>query len=167
MRQRLSGLWLATCAFLAACDGDATSPSYSLDLAEITIDAPSRSLAVPDSAFVGEPFRITAFATNRGCESPGGLSVTTTGSRVRIVGAVQVASGTALRCQDIARWPQTATATPTVEGPLTIVLVGRARDRTDSVSRVVRVVPRRALQGALAAAAAAPAPISVRRSGAD
>jgi hypothetical protein len=167
MRQRLGGLWLAACALLAACDGDATSPSYSLDLAEITVEVPSRALSVADSAFVGEPLRITAYATNRGCESPGGLSVTTSADRVRIVGAVQVASGTALQCQDIGGWPQTTTATPTVEGSLTIVLIGRVRDRTDSVSRVVRVVPRRALQGTVAAAAAAAVPVSVGRSGAE
>jgi len=165
MRRWLRRGGLATGALLAACGGDATSPSYSLDLAEIRIGVPSQTLVVPDSAFVGEPFLITTFAANRGCESPGGLSVTETTGRVRIVGAVKVASGGELTCPTPGAWSQSTTVTPTVDGSLTIVLIGRVRDRTDSVSRVVRVMPRRSLRGSLAGTATPR--LTVPRSGAE
>ena len=40
----------------------APSPSFSLDLAEIGIGVPFPMLVAPDSAFVGEPCRITTIA---------------------------------------------------------------------------------------------------------
>ncbi len=153
MRRWLAGAALGASSLLAACGGDATSPTYALDLAEIGTAPVSRWLQVPDSARVGEPFVVTAFATNRGCETPGGLSVTQTDGRVRIVGAVQVASGGERVCPTPGGWSQATTLTPIVEGALTIVLIGRIGDHTDSVSRIVRVVPRAVPLGSLAGTA--------------
>ncbi len=149
MRRWVSGATLAGSALLAACGGDATSPSYSLDLAEIGRTPVAQWLQVPDSARVGEPFVVTTYATNRGCETPGGLSVTQVDGRVRIVGAVKVASGERV-CPTPGAWSQSTTLTATVEGDLTVALIGRIGDRTDSVSRVVRVIPRKVPLGSLA-----------------
>jgi hypothetical protein len=116
MRRWLGGATLAGSALLAACGGDATSPSYSLDLAEIGRTPVAQWLQVPDSARVGEPFVVTTYATNRGCETPGGLSVTQMDGRVRIVGAVKVASGDERVCPTPGAWSQSTTLTATVEG---------------------------------------------------
>lgn len=156
MRRWLGGATLAGSALLAACGGDATSPSYSLDLAEIGRAPVAQWLQVPDSARVGESFVVTTYATNRGCETPGGLSVTQTDGRVRIVGAVKVASGGERVCPTPGAWSQSTTLTATVEGDLTVALIGRIGDRTDSVSRVVRVIPRKVPLGSLAGTVFAP-----------
>lgn len=139
---------------VAACSSDATSPAYSLDLAEIGPGPASRWLQLPDTARVGEPFVVKALATNRGCETPGGLSVTQHDRRVRIVGAVQVAANADVVCPDPGAWIQSTTLTPLAEGTLTVVLIGRIGDHTDSVSRSVQVIPRSKPLGSLAGVAA-------------
>jgi len=147
-------LMLAAAMVLAACGNDATSPTYSLDLAEIGPGPAARWLQVPDTARVGEPFVVRALATNRGCESPGGLSVTQDGRRVRLVGTVQVSTGDNAVCPSLGGWLQSTTLTPLVEGTLNVVLIGRIDGRTDSVSRSVRVIPISRPLGSLARSAA-------------
>ena len=139
-----TALLVALSILLASCDSS-TEPFVRR---RAWLGAPSGGILAPDTARVGTPFTVTAFAAGSGtrdCNEPDGADVSHSAGMARVEIFVRVKRGRLICTDDLQYYPIAVSLTFAAPGVSVIRVIGTAGSGAnaplDSLERTVVVIP--------------------------